>query len=111
MTTQSTELNIEEMRQKLLTRRAELTHDLHKMEKVLDQPAPRDIEDAASERQGDEVLEALGRAEVAEVHQIDAALARIDEGTYGQCLKCGEDISAARLDLLPATPLCRNCAA
>ena len=106
----TTTLNVPEMRQTLLARRSDLTRDLHAMEQVLDQPAPRDVEDAATERQGDEVMEALGRAEVAELHQIDAALARIDEGTYGFCLKCGEEITPARLKLLPAAPLCRNCA-
>ncbi len=40
-------------------------------------------EDSASERQGDEVLEALGSYDVAEMRQIDAALARIEDGSYG----------------------------
>lgn len=110
MTTLTEPLDLALMRDRLLTRRRELTHDLHNMEKVLDQPAPRDVEDAAVERQGDEVMEALGRAEVAEVQQIDRALARMDDGEYGVCVKCGEDIATARLDLLPATPFCRKCA-
>ncbi|MCB1419359.1 MAG: TraR/DksA C4-type zinc finger protein, partial [Notoacmeibacter sp.] len=42
--------------------------------------------------------------------RIDAALDRIEAGTYGVCAKCGEDITEERLDLLPATPFCRNCA-
>ena len=58
-----------------------------------------------------EVLEALGQTELNEVKRIDAALARIEEGTYGICLKCGEDISEARLNVLPDTALCKNCAA
>lgn len=45
-----------------------------------------------------------------EIAQIDAALNRIDAGNYGVCVKCGEEIAEARLDLLPATPLCRACA-
>lgn len=110
MTTERTAPTVAQMRQKLLNRRYELTRDLHHIEDVLDQPAPRDVEDAAVERQGDEVMEALGRAEVAEIAQIDAALERMDAGTYGSCLKCGEDIAPARLDLLPATPFCRDCA-
>ena len=34
------------------------------------------------------------------------ALRRIDEGTYGLCVRCGVAIPAARLDLIPETPYC-----
>ena len=39
-----------------------------------------------------------------------AALGRLDEDEYGYCLRCGEDIPAARLDVDPAVPLCVGCA-
>ena len=39
-----------------------------------------------------------------------AALRRIDEDEYGYCLRCGEDIPAARLDVDPAVTLCVSCA-
>ncbi len=42
---------------------------------------PKDWEDRSSERQGDEVLESLGQAELGEVRRIDAALGRITAGT------------------------------
>ncbi len=45
-----------------------------------------------------------------ELRRIAAALARIDEGEFGYCLECGEDIAARRIELDPATPLCINCA-
>ncbi|MEP2715172.1 TraR/DksA family transcriptional regulator, partial [Pseudophaeobacter sp.] len=64
----------------------------------------------SSERQGDEVLETLGLHELEELRQIDAALARLAEGSYGYCQICGEGIAAKRLDLLPATPFCSGCA-
>ncbi|MFX0542001.1 TraR/DksA family transcriptional regulator [Roseovarius sp. S4756] len=94
----------------LRERRAELTKHLETVEHTLDEVQPKDWEDRSSERQGDEVLESLGQAELAEVRRIDAALDRIKAGTYGVCQSCGEDISTARLDLLPATPFCKNCA-
>ena len=95
----------------LLDRRAELTGDLSKIEDSLDDPLPKDWEDRASERQGDEVLEALGLAELEEVRRIDAALERIRAGTYGICSACGENIPEARLKFLPDTPFCAHCAA
>lgn len=39
-----------------------------------------------------------------------AALGRLDEDEYGYCLRCGEDIPAARLDVDPAVTLCVDCA-
>ena len=97
-------------RKLLERRRAELLGDLHEIEDALDDPVPKDWEDAAVERQSDEVLEALGAQDLAEIRQIDAALRRIEDGTYGICVKCGEEISQARLEALPATPFCKVCA-
>lgn len=41
---------------------------------------------------------------------IEAAEQRLDEDRYGICTSCGSEIAAARLDALPATPTCVNCA-
>lgn len=38
------------------------------------------------------------------------AVARIDNGTYGQCVECGKTIAPARLEALPAVERCSNCA-
>jgi len=103
-------MRISQQQEILLSRKAALMKHLGKVEMELDAPAPRDFEDYASERQGDEVLEALGHAEQAELRRIDAALGRIKDGTYGVCLECGETISDARLAVLPDTALCRRCA-
>jgi DnaK suppressor protein len=45
-----------------------------------------------------------------ELRRIAAALARMDEGDYGYCLECGEEIAVRRLELDPAAPLCITCA-
>ncbi|WP_296425243.1 TraR/DksA C4-type zinc finger protein [Yoonia sp.] len=103
-------MDIATQKQTLLTRRAELTAHLNKVEDQLDETPTKDLEDYSSERQGDPVLEALGRHELDALKRIDAALARIGAGTYGICLKCGEPISDARLELLPDTALCKACA-
>lgn len=41
---------------------------------------------------------------------IAAALARIDEGEYGYCLRCGEEIGPKRLEHNPAASTCIDCA-
>ncbi len=54
-------------------------------------------------------LEQERRREV-EVHKIEAALQRIEEGEFGYCVTCGEDIEKKRLNFDPATPRCLACA-
>ncbi|SDY61279.1 transcriptional regulator, TraR/DksA family [Citreimonas salinaria] len=103
-------MNIANREAALRERREELVRHLAAVEHTLDEPLPKDWEDRSSERQGDEVLEALGQTELAEIRQFDAALGRIRAGTYGMCQSCGETIAPARLDVLPATPFCANCA-
>jgi RNA polymerase-binding transcription factor DksA len=44
-----------------------------------------------------------------QVEGIDAALARIAEGTYGTCASCGNDIGADRLEFRPSSILCVSC--
>ena len=102
---------IAERRTALLARLSELDSRLHAIEADLDTEHSKDWDDAAVEREGDEVLEHLGQAGQEEIRRIRAALQRIRDGEYGYCAKCGEEISAERLDVLPDTPLCRVCAA
>jgi RNA polymerase-binding transcription factor DksA len=96
--------------EQLRTRLAELMGRLHRIDDHLQEPPEKDWGDNAIESEMDEVLEGLGNAGKAEVQAIHAALKRIQGGTYGVCVRCGEDISEERLDVLPHTPLCRDCA-
>ncbi len=45
-----------------------------------------------------------------ELRQIEAALAKFQDGTYGRCEECGGRIPKARLEVLPFTPYCVKCA-
>ena len=104
-------MDMDQQKARLLARRVEIVGDLSRIEDDLDAPVSKDWEDRASERQGDEVLEALGQNELHELKAIDAALERFEDDSYGICMKCGETISDARLDAIPHAALCRNCAA
>jgi RNA polymerase-binding transcription factor DksA len=94
----------------LLARQDYLTTRLTSIETELDSHQNPDWEELSIEREDDEVLEATGVSGQQELRQIAAALQRIEDGTYGTCTKCGADIGEARLDVLPYTPFCRDCA-
>lgn len=101
---------VAERRAALRARLAELTSRLQTIEQDLDVEVDPDREDAAIEREDDEVLEATGLVGQREARQIEAALHRIAEGDYGICVRCGTAISEARLDVLPHTSFCKECA-
>lgn len=103
-------VSVEDRRKTLENRLAELEGRLQSIEEELDQPADKDWEEAAIEREDDEVLESMGEAGRHEIEMIRAALGRIEAGEYGYCVKCGAEISQERLDVVPATPFCRACA-
>lgn len=94
----------------LTARKEDLTKRMVTIEAELDSHHNADWEELAVEREADEVLEGMGLSAQAELRMIDAALVRIDVGDYGNCAKCGTTISEERLDLLPFTPFCRDCA-
>ena len=58
-----------------------------------------------------ERTERLGLAESlkGQLDAIDAALVRIEQGTYGVCASCGKDIPAARLEARPESIFCVEC--
>jgi len=59
-------------------------------------------------------VQAMAKAQdarrAARIMMIDAALKRIEEGDYGFCAECDEEIPAKRLEVDPATPRCVACA-
>ncbi|MDF1874000.1 TraR/DksA C4-type zinc finger protein [Vannielia sp.] len=100
-----------EIRKKaLLDRLKELDSRLHDIDAELVSHTNADWDEMAVEREEDEVLEGQGNQGQAEIAAIRAALARIKEGEYGFCTKCGVAIAEERLDLLPHTPFCARCA-
>lgn len=102
--------SVSDRKAQLLSRLDDLTARLGAIEGELESHNARDWEELATEREGEEVLEGLGSSGQHEIAMIRAALSRVEAGTYGTCTRCGADITEARLDVLPFTPLCRSCA-
>jgi DnaK suppressor protein len=77
--------------------------------------APGDISslpthNADFDTEGVDVEIALAQNEDAILGQIDAALHKIEDRTFGKCEECGKEIGRDRLKALPYAPLCINCA-
>lgn len=102
--------NWTEVRAKLEARHAELVGRLGQVEVELQTAHSQDFADQATEREQDEVLEVEETVFEQELAQIEAAIARIDNGTYGECAKCGGEIRTERLAVQPEAPLCISCA-
>ena len=57
----------------------------------------------------DEIEFALIQMKAETLNRIDEALRRLEEGTYGYCFECGEEISEKRLRALPFAVRCKDC--
>ena len=68
-----------------------------------------DSSEAAVEIQGDEVVDRLEDIERNRLNQIEQALKRMEAGSYGMCSSCGNEISEARLNAMPAASVCMDC--
>lgn len=68
-----------------------------------------DSVDAAVDSANDEISSQIAQIESRELSQIEHALDRMAEGTYGQCEHCGGKIAVARLNALPYTCTCIDC--
>ena len=57
----------------------------------------------------DEIEFALIQMKAETLHKIDEALRRLEEGTYGYCFECGDEINEKRLRALPSAVRCKDC--
>ena len=104
-------MDVDDIKKRLLEMKQNLSDRISAIDRdIRHEGMSADWSEQASERENDEVLESLGNSSEQELLQIKYALKRIEDGSYFQCDECGEDIPAARLELLPFTAHCVNCA-
>jgi DnaK suppressor protein len=104
---------IKKMQQRLLNRRDALRRVLSG-----DVNALRTLGDSAVGDEGDlsvfgaqaEINSQMAQVESRELNQIDRALERMADGSYGRCDSCGKSINALRLQAVPYATECINCA-
>lgn len=73
-------------------------------------PLNPDSSEQAVEMEDDASLEGQGALVAKEIASAKRALARIEDGIYGECVRCGEEIAPARLEARPEAALCIDCA-
>lgn len=88
----------------------ELSEEVDEIDDLLRAPDSNDSAERATENEDDEVLEERGKVAQQEIKQIEAAIARIKAGTYGDCATCGKKVGDARLSAVPYAPQCIDCA-
>ncbi len=69
-----------------------------------------DWSEQAGERENEEVLNALESEAKVEIQHLSNAITRMENGSYGVCQTCGEDISPQRLRVQPVAEHCIQCA-
>lgn len=97
--------NLLEMKNKLV---AEIDSEL-KAEREGNKDEGMDTYDLASEERDREINFILSDRERVKIKQIDDALVRLEEGSYGVCESCGLEVAEERLEAMPFTRLCRDC--
>ena len=98
-------------RQRLLAERTRLRSEIEEEELVNPEPMTYGSQAASATQVFDQNRQrALRERAQRELAAVDAALGRIDAGTYGRCTRCGRPIDPERLDALPWTPFDLDCA-
>lgn len=98
-----------EMKAELQQQLAALQGRLAGIKKDASHEYPGDSAEQAQERENDEVVDAIGNETASSIAAINAALERIESGSYGICGSCGEQIGRARLKALPEAIYCIDC--
>jgi len=106
--------DLERLKTRLLEERMVLVREMDKFieaSNTFGKDGTMDIGDEASELSNRQLLLSLSETEREKLLEIDQALERMAEGTYGSCAECGEPISMKRLEVKPAAMYCVACKA
>ena len=104
--------DVEKYRRALVAKKDEISQELVKNKDAGQESSDeqtQDIADKATSSYTKEFLFSLSDTERTLVQQIDQAIARIDDGSYGTCTHCGNPLMEKRLEAVPWTPYCLDC--
>jgi DnaK suppressor protein len=103
---------LEQLKKRLEERQQELRRQVSNREqdgRNQGEDIAQDIADRAASSYNKEFLFTQSTNERQLLAMVDAALARMREGTYGECISCGTEINLKRLEAVPWTRYCIEC--
>jgi len=103
---------LETFRKRLETRRQQLRQMVVRNQqdgRTADDEATQDVADRAASSYNKEFLFSQSNNDRQLLNMVDGALARIREGHFGECVSCGKEINAKRLEAVPWTRHCIAC--
>ena len=106
-------MEIEKIKAELIKSKAELESRLKRTHKHIyqkDEPVSANFSEQVKQTENDQLVRALEADGIEEIAQINTALHRIEEDIYQLCAHCGEEISEERLQAIPYTDSCIECA-
>ncbi len=101
--------NPEQIRERLLARQSELEQGTSRFGQNALEANAAEVQDEMDQVTASEAKTAsmeLSSLQFRALQDVRAALARLDAGTYGQCVVCGRPIEPPRLQAVPETPYC-----
>jgi DnaK suppressor protein len=103
---------IEAFKKRLESRQQELRRTVTRNQadgRTTDEDTAQDIADRAASSYTKEFLFSQSNNDRQLLQMVDKALARIREGSFGECISCGKEINAKRLEAVPWTRHCIEC--
>ena len=103
---------LETFRKKLEERQQALRKAVSRTEedgRIADQDSAQDIADRAASSYTKEFLFSVSNNDRQLLQMVESALQRIREGSFGECVNCGNEINAKRLEAVPWTRYCIAC--
>ncbi len=103
---------LEAFKKRLETRQQELRRTVNRNQqdgRSADEDTAQDIADRAASSYNKEFLFSQSNNDRQLLQMVDGALARIHEGSFGECISCGKEINSKRLEAVPWTRHCIEC--
>lgn len=103
-------IDVQPYQDRLLELRAQLTNRVNNLLEAVQEEVQPPGEHDHPACEGIDADMPVQQTEADILRDVEAALTRTRQGTFGVCTGCGGDIPAARLKAMPYTPVCRKCA-
>ena len=100
---------LQRFRERLLDERRELVRQRDRVLEAIPEQVHPPGENEIAPSEGIDIEISLDQSDAARLHDIDAALQLIKDGTFGKCTACGCEISEARLEAVPSALYCVSC--